>query len=149
MQLSQHFTLEDFLRSDWAARHGIVITAPAEVRIALTALVTNVLQPLRNKAGRPIIVTSGYRPPVVNKGIGGASPSQHERGEAADCRLLGVSNYTFAQMVMASGLPFDQLILEFDEWVHISHKAVGDQRGQVLTAKHIDGKVHYLPGLVK
>lgn len=146
-RISTYFNLEEFLVSQTAARWGIDMTPTATVKIALTALAMTVLDPLRQRAGKPIIVTSGYRPHALNARIGGASSSQHCVGEAADIHIQHMSPYTLAQMIIAAKLPFDQLILEFGQWVHVSHKPAGPQRGEVLTAKRIDGKAIYTPGL--
>lgn len=148
MQLSKHFTLAEMCVSQYATRRGIDNTPNGEQRIALAALVTNILEPLREQANRPVIVSSGFRCVPVNTGIGGSPSSQHCKGEAADFNILRVSPYTACKMIVAMDLPFDQLILEFGRWVHVSHKPFGDQRGQVLTAvRRSDGSVDYLPGL--
>lgn len=149
MQLTKHFSLDELCVSQYATRRGIDMTPPPQAKVALIALAENILEPLRVQANRPIIVSSGYRSPEVNRAIGGSATSQHCKGEAADIVLPRVSAYTLAKMIQAMGLPFDQLILEFGRWVHVSHKAFGEQRGQVLTAVHKDGHAQYLTGLIQ
>lgn len=147
MQLTPHFTLEELSVSQLATRRGIDNTPPPAARIALKALAENILEPLRKKAGKPVFVSSAFRCKELNNRIGGAPDSQHCDGEAADITLKGISPYTTAQMIVAMGLPFDQLILEFGRWVHVSHNPIGAQRGQILTAVSKNGHTHYEPGL--
>ncbi len=89
--LSADFTFAEMIESGTARRDPelwrLQSTPPAEARDALRRLVTKTLQPLRNLFGWPILVNSGYRCSELNRRIGGASRSQHCRGEAADIRL--------------------------------------------------------------
>lgn len=147
MQISKHFNLDELVHSDYGVRHDIDNTPPPSVRAALVKLTNNILEPLRVKAGRPVIVSSAYRCGLINRGVGGSETSQHCDGEAADLNILRVAPYTTAQMIVQMGLPFDQLILEFGRWVHVSHAASGKQRGQILTATKINGQTRYLSGL--
>lgn len=147
MKLSAHFTLAEFLESDSAARYGIDMTPPPAVQASLKALAVNVLDKVRDRAGCPIIITSGFRPPALNRKIGGASSSQHVLGEAADIKATAMKPLALCQLIVAAKIPFDQLIYEFGNWTHISYRA-GRLRGQVLTAKKVGGKTVYLPGLV-
>lgn len=149
MNISKHFRLEEFLRSEYATRHNINMTPPAVVRNNLTALAVNVLDPLRDRARCPIVVTSGYRPVLLNTKIGGSNTSQHVFGEAADIIATKINPYNLCKMIIDAKLPFDQLIYEFGEWTHVSFKARGPQRGQVLTAKKVNGQTKYLSGLVR
>ncbi len=111
------------------------------------------LEPLRVAIDQPLITSSAYRAPEVNRRAGGAASSQHPKGEAWDGEALSMSNLDLAWFVQGSGLPFDQLILEFyvpgkpsSGWVHLSHRA-GANRGQVLTAVRERGTVAYKNGL--
>jgi hypothetical protein len=148
MKISKYFRLEEFLQSQYAARHGIDMTPSPAVARNLTALAVNVLDPLRDRAGCPIIITSGFRPTAVNVGIGGSATSQHVFGEAADIRATKINPYNLCQMIVNAKLPFDQLIYEFGDWTHVSFRK-GRLRGEVLTAKRVNGKTKYLPGLVR
>jgi hypothetical protein len=149
VQLSPHFTLEEMSVSEYGTRHGLPNVAPPVVVESLRTLCNNVLEPLRTRLGKGIVVLSGYRSPAINRGVGGAATSQHMVGEAADTYVPRLSNYTWAQFIIESGVPFDQLILEFGQWVHVSHDMQGNQRGQVLTAVKQSGKTVYLNGLVQ
>ena len=131
--LSKNFALEEFTRSKTANQKGISNQpGPAEIA-ALAALVQNVLQPLRDAVGFPINITSGYRSPQLNAAIGGATNSQHVKGQAAD--LVSQDNAKLFNYIMQN-LPFDQLIWEAGndsqpEWVHVSYKP-SFNRKQVL-----------------
>ncbi len=146
-QISRYFSLEEMLVSQTAVRKGIDMTPPPNVRVALRALCNSVLDPLREEVGQPIIVTSGFRPVRLNTLIGGSKTSQHCLGEAADIHVRGWTPLQLARLIVTLRLPFDQVIMEFGEWVHVSHKAFGAQRGQQLTARRTSAGVHYLSGL--
>jgi hypothetical protein len=146
--LSRFFTLEEMLVSQTAIRKGIDMTPPPNVKVALRALCNSVLDPLREEIGQPIIVSSGFRPVKLNTLIGGSRTSQHCLGEAADINVRGWKPIDLAHLIVNLKLPFDQVIMEFGQWVHVSHKAFGSQRGQALTARRTSAGVHYLPGLL-
>jgi len=108
-----------------AQRLGIDNTPPAEAVRALTRLVDEVLDPLREALGGPIYVTSGYRCRALNRAVGGAAHSQHMRGEAAD--ITTYSREGNARMLaLLRQLPVDQVINEHDlQWIHVSYRAPG------------------------
>lgn len=147
----KHFTLQEMTKSATAVRLGIDNTADALARYNLTALVENILDPLREAWGAPIIVTSGYRCPRLNKAVGGASNSQHTKGEAADIRTLSDSradNMRLLRLLLRLGLPFDQVICEYPDaqgrpdWIHVSFSRKHN-RGNKLTAVKAGSKTHY------
>lgn len=148
MNLSPHFTLAEMTRSATASRRGLDNTPSPAVIAALKGLCENVLEPVRLHFGRPVIVTSGYRSPEVNRAARGARNSQHTRGQAADFTVPGVGNLDLCQWIMRN-LNYDQLIYEFGEagWVHCSW-IDGPLRNQELSAKRVGTKTVYLPGLV-
>lgn len=92
MNITRNFTLEELVRSPTASRLSIPNTPSESVMHNLILLCNNILQPLRNAYGKPIIVNSGYRSPELNKAIGGAKNSQHMRGQAADITPLTPSS---------------------------------------------------------
>lgn len=121
MHLSAHFTLDEFTSSQVAARRGIdnTPTPPIVERLKRTA---QGLETVRQRLGGfHIIVTSGYRCERLNRLVKGAKGSQHILGEAADfiCPRFGAPA-DIAAALRDSELDYDQLILEFGEWVHIS-----------------------------
>lgn len=113
MELSTHFTLQEFVTSNTAIRKGIDNTPSAEVVKNLRELCNQVLEPLREKLTKPIKVTSGYRSEKLNKLIGGAKNSQHIEGKAADIQVTGM---TIEELFLfcKDNLNYDQLIQEFD-----------------------------------
>ncbi|MBQ3780594.1 MAG: peptidase M15, partial [Bacteroidaceae bacterium] len=111
----KYFTIQELTISNTAQRKGIDNTPDQKAAAALTALVTNVLDPLREAWGRPIVVNSGYRCPKLNRAVGGVARSQHTKGEAADIRTLSNrrwENEQLFKLIVKMKLPFDQLIDE-------------------------------------
>lgn len=102
---------------------------PYGIEDNVTALVENVLEPARRKLGKPIIVNSGFRCPLHNGRVGGATASQHMKGEAADLRIDGKPE-ELARVIVANG-KYDQLIL-YPTFVHVSWKKAGGNRKEVL-----------------
>ena len=119
------FALKEFVKSNTAARLGINNNPSEDVKKNIELLVEKILDPLREKFGKPIIVTSGYRCKELNKAVRGAAKSQHMSGEAADIRTVEDSksaNKELFNLIIELGLPFDQLINEHDyDWVHVSY----------------------------
>ena len=119
--LTPHFTLEELYASETAARHGIDNTPPKEVIDNLRRLAFT-LEEVRTILGnRPIHVTSAYRSPEVNRLVGSKPTSDHIHGLAADfvCPSFGISDYV-VRAILASSIPFKQVIREFDHWTHLS-----------------------------
>ncbi|AXQ48991.1 D-Ala-D-Ala carboxypeptidase family metallohydrolase [Pseudomonas vlassakiae] len=142
MLITPHFALEELIASQFAARKGLDNIPPPEVLDNLH-LLCQVLEQVREMFGRPVIVSSGYRSEALNLLVGGAPGSQHVKGLAADFTVRGIDNREVVRQVSESDLAFDQLILEFDRWVHLS-VSVAAPRRQVLTIRKGTG---YLPGL--
>ena len=135
MKLSENFTLEELIASPKATELGID-NKPGETEISnLRSLCTYVLQPLRDRLGKPIVINSGYRCPALNKAIGGVETSQHVKGEAADIRVGGVEARELFGHVQDLEMEFDQLIL-YPTFVHVSFSK-GRNRKQVLYAKGV------------
>lgn len=119
MQLSAHFTLEEMTRSEYAARRGWP-NEPEQKELDNLKRTCALLEQVRALVNRPIIVTSGYRSPNINSAIGGSRNSQHMNGCAADIRAVGMTPDDLMMAVVGSKIQYDQLIREFDSWVHIS-----------------------------
>lgn len=120
MYLSKHFTLEELTFSDAAARHGLDNTPSEEITENLKRLCDRILEPIRDIVHKPVHVTSGYRSPVVNALVGSKVTSQHVRGCAADIKVAGVSPDVLIKAIIGAGLPYEQVIREYQSWVHIS-----------------------------
>ena len=121
----KYFTLKELTRSVTAKNKGIDNT-PGEVeKNNLIALIENVLDPLREAWGQPIIITSGYRCPALNRAVGGAAASQHVKGEAADIRTVSDTvedNKALYELIRVLNLPIDQCINEYGyDWIHVSY----------------------------
>lgn len=142
MNLTDHFTLDELTVSQEAARSGLSNKPNAEQVERLRALCESVLEPLRLRVKRPVIVTSGFRSPSINRRIGGAPRSQHTRGEAADIIVPGLNPAEVVEIIRAMRLPFDQVIEEFG-WVHVSHSRANGNRGEVLAASREGGRTQY------
>lgn len=124
MRLSNNFTLEELCASSTAKQYKVQNVPDKQTIENLGCLVQNLLQPLRDKLRRPIIVTSGYRSPELNKLVGGATNSQHVLGQAVDIQVSGMSPRTLAEFVTRTGLTFDQMIVEEignTSWLHLSY----------------------------
>ena len=126
--LSKNFTLEELIYSGKAKTLGIDNTPGQKEIENLEKLATKILQPIRDKYGKPIKVTSGYRSPSVNSAVGGAKTSQHLDGEAADI-FVGEDNSKLFQlikdMIEKGEIICGQLIWEYGNkkqprWIHIS-----------------------------
>jgi zinc D-Ala-D-Ala carboxypeptidase len=141
MNLSKNFTLEELTHTNSGLPN-----VPTDIEIAkLTELVNNVLQPIRDRLGKPIKVNSGFRSLAVNKAAGGVSTSQHCKGEAADIEAEDNAELFHTIREHSS---FDQLIWEGGndsqpDWVHVSYKTVGN-RTQVLQMKVVDEITRYV-----
>lgn len=118
-----NFTLKELCYSD-IARQCKINNQPVTIEQYqnLMELIFYVLQPLRNRLGKPVIITSGFRCPLVNSKVGGANNSQHLTGCAADIKVNGCSANTLFEYIRGSGIPYDQLINEYCEWVHVSFR---------------------------
>ena len=134
----KYFTIAELTKSETAERKGIMNVPLPEQKANLTTLVNKVLDPLREAYGKPIVVSSGYRSPMLNKAVGGAPTSQHCKGEAAD--IVPKDRKDMLKLFeLAKALPdFDQLINEKPDkrgvptWIHISYSS-SRNRKQVLT----------------
>lgn len=131
--ISTNFSFEEFEHSIKADELKIDNHIPSEqIRTSIRILVHNVLQPLRDHIGKPLVINSGYRCKVLNSELGGSITSQHLKGEAADLRCQGTTEVLLlAQTVIRYKIPFDQMVL-YDKFLHISFNSKGRQRQQVI-----------------
>jgi zinc D-Ala-D-Ala carboxypeptidase len=136
MNLSPHFKLEKFTRSVTAEEQGFDNTPDDDQIAALAALCVAILEVLRDRFG-PIKINSGFRSDALNRAVGGVYASQHKKGEAADIVPLEATIIDLALFAADQQLPYDQLIIYPDEnFVHVSHRAGGGNRGELLVSRH-------------
>ena len=117
--LSPHFSFSELTGTDkfpdLAAKNRLEASA---FSYKLGALCRGLLEPIRAQFG-PVVITSGYRCPALNKALHGAESSQHTRAEAADFIVPGCDLDTVFAWIRGSGLEYGQVILE-PGWIHIS-----------------------------
>lgn len=149
-----NFPRREFEASQTAVRRDIDNTIPQEL-LPNAIRLSWWLQELRNKINRlhrtegsarelPIIVTSGYRCPDLNKAIGGSASSQHMKAQAVDFGVPGMTPRELVDFIVKHHPGFDQMIEEFGRWVHVSVVA-DNPRGEVLVARKSGGKTSYSP----
>ena len=116
-QLSEHFTLEELTHTD----HRQFDNTPNDSELAnLTRLAAFLEDVKAALGGKPVMINSAFRCKQVNDAVGSKDTSQHRIGCAADIRIPGMTPDEVVRTIIASGLPFDQIIREFDRWTHIS-----------------------------
>ena len=127
MNLSPNFTLEELTASETAERFNIDNTPTPEHLNNLTRLAEFLEEVKKALGSKPVMINSAYRGPAVNEKVGGSKTSQHMVGCAADLRIPGMNPDEVCRAIIASDLPFDQLIREFYDpakvaggWTHIS-----------------------------
>lgn len=132
MHLSTHFSLDEMVFSQTAARLGIDNTPSARELENLERLCMELLEPIRAHFGA-VTVSSGYRCIALNRHIGSRDSSAHVDGRAADI-VVNVRPLAVCHWIESSGLPFDQAIHEFGRWTHVAIAEPGQApRRQLLT----------------
>jgi len=140
-KLTPHFSMWEFTVSETATRRGLPNVPSDTEWSSLEELSKSCLEPARDHCG-PLHVTSGFRSPSLNAAIGGAVGSQHCKGEAVDVIPFHGTLVDLFRWLHVN-VPFDQLIWEFGEWVHLSHSAVRDQRRETLIAARVNASTRY------
>lgn len=149
MMLSKNLSVKEVTKSATAIKYGINNEPAIEHLENLKAVAENIFQPLRERFGVPIAVTSGYRSRALNDVIGGSATSQHCKGQALDLDadvFGGITNADIFNFIL-DHLEFDQLIWEFGTnenpaWVHVSYNK-GKNRGESLMAYKENGYTRY------
>lgn len=134
MQLSPHFTLEELVRSDTAARLGIDNT-PGPGALANLKDLAEKLERVRAILGAPMAISSGFRCLALNRAIGSRDTSAHVLGLAVDFTADKFGSPLAVAQRLAdrkAEIGFDQLIHEYRKWVHLGFR-VGQPRGELLT----------------
>ena len=124
----KHFNLSEFFQSYTAAKNGIKNEPSPDEKATIVRninlLVDNILDPVRDMVNTPIIITSGYRCPQVNRLVGGVDNSQHMSGCAADFHVMGFTPSMMHEVFLYifNTLEFDQLIYyRSKNFIHVSY----------------------------
>lgn len=151
MKLSTNFDHREFEKSRAADHIGAMNEMGTTQLSNCKALCEEILQPLREKIGISMSVSSGYRCTAVNNYVGGSRGSHHRyryNHAAADIQIVdriskqhNVSALKqIYKMAITDNLPFDQMIFEkkykgnrVSYWLHISHKKDGNNRRMYWT----------------
>lgn len=146
-RLTDHFTLRELTRSATATRLGLDNTPPADLLFGLRE-VAETLELVRAYFRKPVLITSGYRSPEVNKAVGGSPASAHMLGLAVDFTVVDVPTIDVCRQIEIMIPDYDQVIYEFgpNGWCHLglAHRP----RRQSLTAIKRDGKTAYSRGII-
>lgn len=149
MNISEHISLKEAIRSNTAKRLGIDNMPNNETLVTMQITAEHIFEPIRNKFNEPIYISSFYRCPELNTAIGGSTRSQHCKGEAIDIDDVysKATNADFFNYIKES-LEFDQLIWEFGndeqpDWVHVSYN-LGKNRMRILKAVKQNGRTQYI-----
>lgn len=126
-----NFKMSELIYSDTAVVNNINNMPDINSLNNLLNLIFYCLQPVRDLIKKPMIISSGYRCQQVNKLVGGKATSQHTKGMAVDFTVKGLSVKKIIDIIKNSNIEYDQLINEYDKWVHISFNK-GKNRKQVL-----------------
>ena len=115
--MTPHFSLAELT----ATSHRQFDNTPNEAETANLQRLAEFLEQVKTALdGKPIMVNSAFRSKQVNDSVGSRDSSQHRIGAACDFRVPGMTPDAVVRAVIAAGLPFDQIIREFDAWTHIS-----------------------------
>jgi hypothetical protein len=115
--MTEHFTLEELTHTD----HRTLDNTPNEVELANIQRLAEFLEQVKTLlGGKPIMVNSAFRSKAVNDAVGSKDTSQHRLGCAADLRVPSMTPDAVVRAIIASDLPYHQVIREFDRWTHVS-----------------------------
>jgi len=127
MKLTEHFSLEELT----ATSHRQFDNTPNDAEMANLVKLAEFLEQVKAALdGKPVMINSAFRSKQVNDSVGSKDTSQHRTGCAADFKVPGMTPDAVVRAIIAAGLPYDQIIREFDAWTHVS---IADKpRGQAL-----------------
>jgi hypothetical protein len=117
MKLTEHFSLEELTHTD----HREYDNTPNDAELENIKRLAEFLEDLKTVLGdKPIMVNSAFRSKQVNDAVGSKDSSQHRIGCAADIRVPQMTPDDVVRIIISAGLPYDQVIREFDRWTHVS-----------------------------
>lgn len=115
--MTPHFSLAELTHTD----HRTLDNTPNDSERANLQRLAEFLELVKVALGnKPVMVNSAFRSKAVNDAVGSKDTSQHRIGCAADLRIPGMTPDQVVRAIIAAGLPYDQIIREFDAWTHIS-----------------------------
>lgn len=126
-----NFKISELIYSETALLNNINNMPDAKSLDNMLELIFYCLQPIRNLIQKPMIIASGYRNSKVNQLVKGTINSQHCSGQAADFQIKGMKPSEIIEIIKKSDIEYDQLINEYDKWVHISYNK-GKNRKQTI-----------------
>ena len=129
--MTEHFTLEELTHTD----HRELENIPNETELANIQRLAEFLETVKTVlGGKPIMVNSAFRSKAVNDAVGSKDTSQHRLGCAADIRVPSMTPDAVVRAIIASDLPYDQVIEEYSRWTHVSitNQPNGTPRKQAL-----------------
>lgn len=126
-----NFTISEFCASETAKKYKISNIPSMAVCDNILNLIFYLYQPLRDSLKKAVIINSGYRCKELNVKVGGVINSQHLYGQAADITVPGMTPYQLWIYIQNSNLEYDQCILEYNQWVHLSYNK-GKNRKQAF-----------------
>lgn len=126
--MNLNFSISELCHSDNAINAGIDNTPSIKEVDNLLNLIFYCLQPIRDKLGKPMIITSGYRNQKVNFLAGGAINSNHLTGCAADFHVQGMTIQQVIDFILKLNIEFDELGNEYNKWVHIAYRKGNNRR---------------------
>ena len=149
MAFSKYFKLHEFTDSDYALRQGLDNTPPADIIGNLRQL-ADTMDIVRRLLGHPVLISSGFRAPKINAGVGGSKSSYHMLGLACDFKCPGFG--TPAEVcnkltIHAEQISYDKIILEFGAWTHLQIPK-NDASPRMLAFTIKSAAVGYLPGIL-
>ena len=117
MKLSPNFSLEELTHTD----HREYDNTPNDAELENLKRLAEFLEEVKAAlGGRPVMVNSAFRCKQVNDAVGSRDTSQHRIGCAVDFRVPKLTADEVVKIIIAAGLPYDQVIREFDRWTHVS-----------------------------
>jgi hypothetical protein len=120
MKLTEHFSLEELTFSEIAERNGWDNT-PNDAELENLKRLAEFLEEVKAAlGGRPVMVNSAFRSKQTNDAVNSRDSSQHRIGCAVDFRVPKLTPDEVVRIIISAGLPYDQVIREFDRWTHVS-----------------------------
>ena len=117
MKLTEHFSLEELTHTD----HREYDNTPNDAELENLKRLAEFLEEVKAAlGGRPVMVNSAFRSKQVNDAVGSKDTSQHRIGCAVDFRVPKLTPDEVVRIIISAGLPYDQVIREFDRWTHVS-----------------------------